>query len=213
MNLNELDCESLNEHFCENVEPVSLLDNQIPELHYLLTEVERHHGRRVHTSKDFEALSDRIEKEIGEMLSASTLKRLWGYVSSNPVPRRSTLDVLSRFVGQKDFEGFSEQIKRMSGVDSTFFSSRCISASELREQDHLVIGWHPNRMVELEYLGNHSFKVVANANSNLMVGDVFEVSSFMIGYPLYVPRILRDGVFTPPYIAGVHEGLTVLEKA
>ena len=71
----------------------------IPELNYLLTQVEKHYGRRVATATDFEALSVFIEHETGELLSASTLKRLWGYVSSRPSPRKDTLDILCRFIG------------------------------------------------------------------------------------------------------------------
>ena len=74
---------------------------EIPELNALLSEVERKYGRRIATSTDFEALSVVIEHEINEMISASTLKRLWGYVSSNPSPRVSTLDILSRYVGSR----------------------------------------------------------------------------------------------------------------
>lgn len=145
------------------------------------------------------------------MLSASTLKRLWGYVNSSPVPRRSTLNILSVYTGRKNFDDFCAEIKKMSGVDSAFFTAKCISASELVENDVIVIGWNPNRLVELEYLGNHQFSVIKNQNSNLSIGDSFEASSFMVGYPLYIPRILREGEFTPPYIAGVHDGLTVVE--
>ena len=44
------------------------MGKQIPELNYLLKEVERHYGRRLATSTDFEALSVLIEREINEMI-------------------------------------------------------------------------------------------------------------------------------------------------
>ena len=50
----------------------------IPELNYLLRQVEKKLGRDLCTSSDFEALSIIIEKENGELLSSSTLKRLDG---------------------------------------------------------------------------------------------------------------------------------------
>ena len=83
------------------------MDNRIPELAYLLRKVEERYGRSVKTSTDFEALSVTIEREIGEFISASTLKRLWGYVSLQPSPRIATLDVLSRYIGAGSFAGFS----------------------------------------------------------------------------------------------------------
>lgn len=190
---------------------MNIKDNHIPELHYLLTEVEKHYGSKICTSADFEALSLKIESEISEMVSSSTLKRLWGYVSSNPTPRKTTLSILSRYVGRRDFDDFCAEIKKMSSVDSTFFTAKCIASSELEQHDVVTIGWHPDRVVELEYLGDHSFMVIGNKNSNLTEGCTFEASSFMVGYPLYIPRILKNGSFTPPYIAGVHDGLTMVE--
>ena len=71
----------------------------IPELSYLLQVVEKTYGRKLYTTTDFESLSIIIENKIGELISSSTLKRLYGYVSMKPVPRKSTLDVLSRFIG------------------------------------------------------------------------------------------------------------------
>mgnify|MGYP003318672969 CR=1 FL=1 len=82
------------------------IQKNMPELAYLLTEVEKKYGRRIATTTDFESLSVVIEHTIGELISSSTLKRLWGYVSLNPTPRIATLDVLSRFVGHKDFRSF-----------------------------------------------------------------------------------------------------------
>ena len=67
-----------------------------PELAHLLELVVQRYGRSVNTSTDFESLSVVIEHETGDYLSASTLKRLWGYVSLHPAPRFSTLDVLAR---------------------------------------------------------------------------------------------------------------------
>lgn len=67
-----------------------------PETNYLLRCTERKYGRAIQTSSDFDLLSQKIEEATGKLLSASTLKRLWGYVSMCPTPRLATLDILSR---------------------------------------------------------------------------------------------------------------------
>ena len=77
---------------------VRVIQKDMPELAYLLEEVEKKYGRRIATTTDFEALSVVIEHQAGEMLYSSTLKRLRGYVSLSPTPRVATLDILSRFV-------------------------------------------------------------------------------------------------------------------
>ena len=97
--------------------------NVIPELKYLLHLVEEHYGRKLATTKDFESLSYMIEKETGELLSSSTLKRLYGYVTLSTVPRESTLDILARLVGSQDFHSFCTGLRKDSSLESTFFSA------------------------------------------------------------------------------------------
>ena len=183
----------------------------MPELAYLLDEVEKKYGRRIATTTDFESLSVVIEHQTGELVSSSTLKRLWGYVSLNPTPRISTLDILSRFVGSRDFKMFCEELKESKSFVSTFFTARCQTVAELTPGMRVTVGWAPNRRVELEYLGDFQFEVLTSENSQLMVGDRFELSEFIMGYPLYISRILRDGEYTPSYVAGKQDGINLLK--
>ena len=182
----------------------------IPELNYLLAQVEKHYGRRVATSTDFEALSVFIEHETGELLSASTLKRLWGYVTSRPTPRKDTLDILCRFIGHRDFRAFCDSLKTTEAFASNFLTEKAVYSSDLEPGVTLIIGWNPNRLVTLRHLGGGAFEVTDSENSKLLPGDRFEVSHLMKGYPLFIPRILRDGAYTQAYIAGNNGGLTLL---
>ena len=183
----------------------------MPELAYLLTEVENKYGRRIATTTDFESLSFVIEHQIGEQISSSTLKRLWGYVSLNPTPRIATLDVLSRYVGFRDFKGFCTSLKDSQAFTSTFFSSKCQTVAELAQGATVQIGWAPNRLVKLNYLGDFQFEVISSENSQLREGDRFELSEIIVGYPLYISRILRNGVYTPSYVAGQIDGINLLK--
>ena len=182
----------------------------IPELSYLLSEVEREYGRRVATTTDFESLSVVIEHQTGELLSASTLKRLWGYVSLNPTPRISTLDILSRFTGHRDFKAFCHNLTESKIYSSTFFSSRYLAVSDLAENAKVVVGWDPDRLVEMRYLGDFTFEIEKSVNSKLKIGDRFELSDIILGYPLFITRILRDGEYTPAYVAGQGGGINLL---
>ncbi|MGN0188584.1 MAG: hypothetical protein ACI395_03630 [Candidatus Cryptobacteroides sp.] len=183
----------------------------IPELNYLLQLVERQYGRKLSSTTDFESLSVIIEKETGELLSSSTLKRLYGYVTLKPVPRKATLDILSKFVGKHNYEDFCTDLKENPVFNSTFFSSKIVYSSELEVSQHLRIGWMPDRVILLKYLGDMLYEVIESYNSKLLRGDRFEQVSFMMGYPLYISRILRDGEYTPAYLAGMNGGLNLLE--
>ena len=186
---------------------------QIPELNYLLQLVEKHYGRKLATTTDYESLSILIEKETGELLSSSTLKRLYGYVSLSPVPRKSTLDILSRYIGKRNYDIFCNDLRNDPSFSSSFFSSGTVYSDDLKPGDGLVIGWAPNRVVQLNYLGAGEFEVESSDNASLIKGDRFKQVSFMLGYPLYVARILRKGEYTPAYVAGMNGGLNLLEVA
>lgn len=187
------------------------ITRDMPELAYLLDEVEQKYGRRIATTTDFESLSVVIEHQIGEMLSSSTLKRLWGYVSLNPTPRIATLDILSRYIGHKNFKAFCESLKESKAFVSTFFTSKYQTVSELTPGVIVTIGWAPNRVVNLNYLGEFQFEVLSSENSQLLPGDRFELSEIIFGYPLYISRILRDGEYTPSYVAGRQRGISLMK--
>ena len=185
--------------------------NQIPELQQLLSEVEKTFGESVNTSKDFARLSISISQKVKDTLGATTLKRLWGYISHVTIPRISSLDILAKYVGYDNFKDFKSKIH---AKDSSVYlgGEHIILSDELSVGDSILIGWAPDRLVKLECLGEDRFKVVESANSKLVSGDEIKASSFCIGWPLFVSGILRDGNMTQPYVAGKSNGLTLLRK-
>ena len=68
--------------------------SEYPELQELLKQIELRYGEKVKTSVDFECLSEDITFNTKQIISSSTLKRIWGYVDYKFLPRESTLDVL-----------------------------------------------------------------------------------------------------------------------
>ena len=185
---------------------------QIPEIAFLLKEVERKYGREVHTSTDFESLSVVIERNINEYISSATLKRLWGYVSLRPAPRVATLDVLCRFIGFPSFNAWREELKHSPAFESGFFSTACITSEKLRPGEMILIGWEPNRLVTLLYEGNDTFTVLKSENAKLKADDRFRAAQFLLGYPLFIDHVDRADGPTPSYVAGKTNGLNRLEK-
>lgn len=184
----------------------------IPELNCLLEEVEKVYGRKILTTTDFEALSVVLERETGEMLSSSTLKRLWGYVSGSQVPRKSTLDILCKFIGKTDFSTYCISLRNDKTISSRFFSSKTLESCSLEAGQSVIIGWAPDRIVRLEYLGNCEYLVTDSGSSKLVAGDRFSLGSMMLGFPLYIPALHREGEQAPlSYVAGVANGLNRLD--
>ena len=181
-----------------------------PEIAELISLVEKKYTKPLHTTTDFEVFSLYLSRECGLSVSTSTLKRLWGYVDYGHTPRIHTLDVLSVYLGYTSFDDFCQWLKTSTVYNSSFFSARKVLARDLAEGAELEIGWSPNRYLRLRYRGDSQFEVIESRQSKLCVGDCFEAVTFLIGQPLFLPYILRNGNRTSPFIAGRNGGLTLL---
>ncbi|MEZ4701223.1 MAG: hypothetical protein R2834_12875 [Rhodothermales bacterium] len=62
------------------------------------------------TSHEFEELSVRIQDQTGRVISATTLKRLWGRVTYTSRPSRHSLDTLAIFLGHSAWRGFADTL-------------------------------------------------------------------------------------------------------
>ena len=180
------------------------MTNNSPELQFLRDEVARAFGSRLETSTDFDALSVSIEARIGSLISVSTLKRLWGYIQPQTLPRMSTLNLLAKYTGRTGYEALCRDLLDTSG----FISAERIDAASLRLGSELQLSWMPDRTVRLKALGNKRFLVVDPGNSKLKEGDEFEANTILKGHPFYISGIIRNGSPLPPYVAGRSGGLT-----
>ncbi len=181
-----------------------------PEIQALMAAVEQRFQRKPETTMHFIALSFAIESATGNQLSASTLKRLWGYVNNIPAPRVTSLDILSQYVGHKSFRAFCEWLRAKTVETSAFFQTSYLIPEELTPGTLMELGWEPDRLVRVEYLGGQNFRVIESRNSKLQKGDVFEASSLMTGYPLCLSGVLREGKLTSPFVGGKKGGLTIV---
>ncbi len=122
------------------------------------------------------------------------------------------MDTLSRYLGHKDFKVFCKVLRDSGAVVSSFFTSKTLEAASLEEGTGILIGWAPNRLVHLRFLGGTTFEVESAENAKLRPGDRFETSEFILGAPLFISSVRRsDGTLTPPYVAAKTDGLNVLE--
>ena len=152
-----------------------------PEISELKQQIEESVGRKMKTSNDFTFLSGAIWERIHENLSASTLKRLWGYVDGPDTTRSSTLEILSKFLGFKDWDGFLGHISQGNGSDRV--TKQHIKTDDLKVGDHISVSWKPNRHCTFRYLGEYRFIVEQSENSKLKVGNTFRCGLFIDAEP------------------------------
>lgn len=88
------------------------MQNAPEQIERLRNIIEKVIGRKIEHPKDFEFLSKQIEGYVGERISVSTLKRMWGYVNANSEISSYTLNVLTRMVGYADWGILPESKRR-----------------------------------------------------------------------------------------------------
>lgn len=185
----------------------------IPEIHALRQRVEETFGQPLATHNAFIALVDTMDASLREHLSESTLERLWGYSTreADAISLR-TLDVLSRYTGASSWKDFCALLKASSSVESEEFSGDSLIATRLQPGTRLQLGWLPDRLVTLTYIGHNRFVVEASLNSSLQPGDSFECIQIQPGRPLYLDRFRRNGSSAESrYVAGERSGLTSVQ--
>lgn len=173
----------------------------------LIQRIEDITGQHYDSPRDFSKLSDLISDKTGEHISPSTLKRLWGYVDSANEPRTSTLDILARFIGYKDFESFKHDDKPTKVQSNITFGDN-ISSEDLAVGAIVRLTWLPDRVCTIEHEGGGRFKVIESVNSKLSAGDTFSCLLIINHEPLYVDKLFHNGMGPYGYVAGKKDGVT-----
>ena len=188
----------------------------IPQIAALRREVEGKFGYPLHTHADFVLLTESIEDALHEHISPTTLERVWGYSTRHydKVSRR-TLDVLARYIGADGWDDYVGRLRSTVGRESEEFTNDILNVSSLAVGTRLLIGWQPDRLCEIRYLGDYRFVVERVENSALRVGDSFSCLQFQLGKELYMDCFQRAGDPSEEnarYAVGQSHGLTTLRN-
>lgn len=175
------------------------------DLARLKKEVETLMGRTMKTPRDFDYLSCQILGYMGETISVSTLKRMWGYVKASSKPSLYNLDLLSHMVGYPDWVSFCEQKGELDS--SRFFVKSKLMSQALEEGEEVKLTWCPGRVVTLSYMGNDIFRVVESVKSKLSEGDTFTCHQFVADEPLYLSNLQHEGMPPCNYVCGQSGGV------
>ncbi|MBR3454604.1 MAG: hypothetical protein IKH26_04700 [Bacteroidaceae bacterium] len=177
-------------------------------INLLKSEIETALGMAIRSPKDFDFLRERIYARLHILISRTTLMRMWGYVDEKVIPRQSTLDTLTRFLGYTDWKEYERNASLPKELQSSPVLSRRLSVLQtMIPGEQLRLTWLPDRVCDIEYQGNLKFLVTASENTRLKPGDTFEVSLIVEGEPLYLDN-LRQGNRPPiAYVCGKKSGV------
>lgn len=162
----------------------------------------------------FVKLTELIEFKCKEHISVTTLERLWGY-STRRASRVSEriLDILSRFVDTKNWDDFCA-IQNVNIESVLFEGDDIINCDNLKIGSRIKFGWLPDRLCEVEYLGDYRFVAIKTENSTIRPGDTFRCLQIQKGRELHMDNFTRcneQESSCARYIVGRTNGLTLLE--
>ena len=185
-----------------------------PQVVALIKEIEKNIGR-ISSHSVFERLSALIEDKCREHVSVTTLERIWGYSTRgcNNISVR-ILDILAKFIGSADWSSFCKNVLKECGAESEMFVAKdVVNSSELFVGCCLRLGWLPDRICEVEYIGNNRFVAIRTENSSIRPGDSFCCLQIQKGRELYMDCFLRKGEKSSGsrYVVGQLNGLTTVE--
>ena len=170
--------------------------------------IERMVGRKMLVPRDFVWLSEKVLERTQQRVSASTLRRFWGYVNEGVTASKFTKNVLAIFLGYADFEEFV-LLQGAGEQQSQMVMGREISCDDLYEGQMLKLSWLPDRTCIIRYQGNGSFKVVSSENTRLAKDDTFECHHFINHEPAYLHAWKHGDDEPVTYVIGKKNGIIV----
>lgn len=190
-----------------NPQPIITMQSQYKRLRSM---VETFVGYKMQTRRHFDMLAETLFIHTRSMVSATTLRRFWGYQEQSGGVSINTLNMLARLIGYDDFQSFANASDESSRNSSEILAeSHVVCADKLSIGMKLVVTWSPDRKLVLEYIGSETFRVQESQNSKLQKEDTFLCSQFVSGMPLFCNRLLRSGFPTMSYVCGKVGGIYV----
>lgn len=177
----------------------------------LLKRLQEKSGLALNQSSHFEVLAQAIFDLTGDRLGVNTIKRLFGFNIKKVVPRRSTLDILARYLDFTDFDTLLLELGEESDI-SAFSPVESVESNRLSYGAHVKITYDPNRILKLKYLGNFKFCVEeAIGSKNLKEGDELIIAQIAAGHRFVASHVYRGGQDLGAYEAARSQGVREIE--
>lgn len=173
-------------------------------------EIEKKFGREVRYPVDCESLELSIKECCGEKISASTLKRLFGFIKGKFQPRLYTLDVISKYIGYKNWDDYLDVLSGNNNSASPVIEE--LKASDLKTGEEVEFGFEPDVRVTLKYIGKTEFNVTSCDNCKLMIGDTLSIPMLSLHHPLRISNHFRGGEKLGTSLVAEISGITFIKR-
>jgi hypothetical protein len=172
--------------------------------------IEDEYGQPIRYSRDCDALAANISRKCRCTISASTVRRLLGFYKTDQTPRTSTLDIIAEYIGHKDWDALISTLNKNKNRSERLLTE--INADNLRKGEKFELGYTPDKIVTIEYIGKAQFKVLKSKNSLLKEGDLFKAYHFTLHHPLFLLDVHREEKPLGELIEAKVSGITSIRK-
>lgn len=190
------------------------IESKSPAIVILRKFVEEKYGHVPRVPYDFVELSEIIGESINEKISSSTLQRIWGYAAKTYASvSLYSLEVLCKYCGFETWKDFCYYLKEKGIKDSDLIEGKAIYSEDLEPDTILQIGWAPDRICLIKYLGNYRYLAIKCENSTMRPGDTFSCIEFILNQPAVLDKFIAVGKPTDKpkrYIVGSSHGLSII---
>jgi len=172
--------------------------------------IEERFGHPVRYSKQCEALASHISEVCGTTLSASTLRRLLGFMKAGKQePRLYTLDLIANYLGYKTWDKLFASFDKEGATQEKFIDK--LKPEQVKKGETVQINYAPGKNIEIRKLGE-LFKVISSNDKKVLVNDEVKFTIAELHYPLAFTDIQRQGNSIGGLQVATVSGITSLKK-
>ena len=167
-------------------------------------------GQSIRYPKDCNTLAEDIFATCKCTVSASTLRRLLGFIKGDTSPRQHSLDLIANYLGYDSYDDLLETFAPKSKETEVQITE--LNTKNLQKGDKFELAYKPDKNVIVQYLGKSEFKVLSSRNSQLLAADIFKVQQVSLHHPLFILQITRKGEQTGKLVEAKVSGITGIRK-
>jgi len=171
--------------------------------------IQKKYGAKIKYPKDCYGLAEHIKSECKCVISASTLKRAFGFTQGTEYLRPATKDAIANYLGYDDWNKLQDDLlgKKISRKPVI----ELLSASDISIGQVLVVSFGKNAFIKLLALGQRRFAVMDCCKVKAETNCQVEFREIRKDYPLLISLTKPSGTKIAEIVLGELTGVTEVE--
>lgn len=167
--------------------------------------IEDHASLKVRYPKDCEILSEIITKACGQRISASTLKRLFGFTKGTETARLMSLDLIAQFLGHDTYDQLIANLYKQK-TDQPMV--KLVHCKKLKAGTELKVSFGSISKIHVRNIEGGLFETLDQIKTDLKNGDRIRLEKIELDAPLVVYDRESNGVVYGKLLLGKITGVT-----